>query len=103
MWESVQWDDISGMTGDADMRVLALMDGPLHGAPVYSGYSAPIPQSPTFTHNPLDQADNLCQFDAWYMAQCLHIVHISKPIIDCLKNKKTGVSHIHLTWQITEQ
>jgi len=31
------------MTGDADMRVLALMDGPLHGAPVYSGYSTPIP------------------------------------------------------------
>jgi len=52
------------MTGDADMRVLALMDGPLHGAPVYSGYSTPIPQYPTFTHNPLDQADNLCQFDA---------------------------------------
>jgi len=52
------------MTGDADMRVLALMDGPLHGAPGYGGYSTPIPQYPTFINNPLDQADNLCQFDA---------------------------------------
>jgi len=81
--ESVQWNDISGMTGDADMRVLALMNGQLHGASrhvviVLQSFNSPILQ---YVYMPQSIRSSGQFMSVWCLiyGQCLHtrIMHIS--------------------------